>query len=300
MAAESAAGGATQKATGMSFVDLHCHSTASDGTLTPTQLVDAAKAAGLTALALTDHDTVAGVAEAAKRAGEVGIDFLPGIEISAAFPQPGTLHLLGYGIDPTGSALAALSAEMLGGRDTRNPKIVARLQELGVEITMDDVVAEAKGGVVGRPHVAAVLLKKRYVSTIKEAFNVYLAPGGSAFFEKDRMSPSEAIGRIRDSGGVAVVAHPSQLRRENAADLDRVVKDLVDHGLGGIEVFHPDHTDAQTAAFEALAKKYGLLTTGGSDFHGSTKPTISLGQAGRRRVPRDLFDRLKTAVTASA
>ncbi|MGC4031200.1 MAG: PHP domain-containing protein [Tepidisphaeraceae bacterium] len=277
----------------MNYVDLHCHSTASDGTFTPTQVVDLAKTQGLSAIALTDHDTVAGVAEAAKRAAEVGIDFLPGIEISAAFPHPGTLHLLGYGVDPTSPALVSLSEDLLAGRDSRNPKIIARLQEFGIKITMPEVEAEAKGGVLGRPHIAAVLLKKGYVSTIKQAFNVYLAPGGSAFFDKERLEPREAIRRIRDAGGVPVLAHPSQLRTTNAAELDRVVKSLVDQGLAGIETLHSDHTDDQVKAYESLAKKYGLLTTGGSDFHGGTKPTISLGYAGgKRRVPRAFFDAL--------
>ena len=278
------------------YVDLHCHSTASDGTFTPTQLVDLAHRNGLIAIALTDHDTVAGVAEAAARAKEVGIDFLPGIEISASIAEPATLHLLGYGIDPKGPSIASLSADLLAGRDARNPKIVGRLQELGLKITMDEVEAQANighgGGVIGRPHIAAVLLKKGYVNTIKQAFSVYLAPGGQAFFDKERLQPGEAIARIREAGGIAVLAHPSQLRTTNSAELDRIVKTLVDVGLGGIETLHSDHTDAQVAAYEDLAKKYGLLRTGGSDFHGGNKPTISLGHAGRRRVPREWFDAL--------
>lgn len=277
----------------MTYVDLHCHSTASDGTSTPTQVVDLAKTQGLSAIALTDHDTVAGVAEAAKRAAEVGLDFLPGIEISAAFPHPGTLHLLGYGVDPASAALVSLSEDLLAGRDSRNPKIIARLQELGLKITMAEVEAEAKGGVLGRPHIAAVLLKKGYVNTTKQAFNVYLAPGGSAFFDKERLEPGEAIRRIKAAGGIAVLAHPSQLRTTNSAELDRVVKSLVDQGLQGIETLHSDHSDAEIRAYEALAKQYGLLTTGGSDFHGGNKPTISLGYAGKNRVPRERFDALR-------
>ena len=280
------------------FVDLHCHSTASDGTFTPTQVIDLARRNGLTAIALTDHDTVAGCEEAGRRAAEVGIDFLPGIEISAAFPHPGTLHLLGYGIDRRSPALASLSTDLLAGRDDRNPKIIARLQELGRDITMAEVEAEAKGGVIGRPHIAAVLLKKGYVNTIKQAFDVYLAPGGSAFFDKERLDSRDAIARIRQSGGMAVLAHPVQLRTTNSAELDRVVKSLVDQGLAGIETLHSDHNDVQIAAFEALAAKYNLLRTGGSDFHGGNKPTITLGYAGKRRVPRALFDALKQGLAA--
>ena len=282
-----------------SFVDLHCHSTASDGTLTPTQVIDLAKRQNLSAIALTDHDTVAGVAEAAARATELGIDFLPGIEISASFPDPGTLHLLGYGIDPNSPALQAMASELIGGRDARNPKIVARLQELGIKITMDEVEAVANGGVVGRPHIAGILLKKGYVNTIKQAFNVYLGHGGSAFFDKERLESRDAIARIHASGGLAVLAHPTQLRTQNAAELDRVVKGLVDQGLDGIETIHSDHNDRDVAAFEALAKKYGLLRTGGSDYHGGNKPAISLGHAGGRRIPAAYFEALKARLIVS-
>ena len=282
------------------FVDLHCHSTASDGTLSPTQLIDLARRQTLSAIALTDHDTVAGVAEAAAAALSAGIDFLPGIEISASFPHPGTLHLLGYGIDPASPALQAMASELIGGRDARNPKIIARLQELGLKITMDEVEAAAHighgGGVVGRPHIAGVLLKKGYVKSIKEAFNVYLAPGGQAFFDKERLAPRDAIARIHASGGVAVLAHPTQLRTQNAAELDRVVKDLVDLGLDGIETIHSDFNDADVKAFDALAAKYSLLRTGGSDYHGGNKPSITLGLAAGRRVPRDRFDALTAAI----
>lgn len=280
-----------------SFVDLHCHSTASDGTLTPTQLIALAKRQNLSAIALTDHDTVAGVAEAASAALSLGIDFLPGIEISASFPDPGTLHLLGYGIDPNSPALQAMASELIGGRDARNPRIVARLQELGLKITMEEVEAAANighgGGVVGRPHIAGILLKKGYVHTIKQAFNVYLGHGGSAFFDKERLDPRDAIARIHASGGLAVLAHPTQLRTHNAADLDRVIKGLVDQGINGIEVIHSDHNDQDVKAFEALAKRYNLLRTGGSDYHGGTKPSINLGLAAGRRVPRAFFDDLK-------
>ncbi|MDB5327187.1 MAG: hypothetical protein JWM57_2756 [Phycisphaerales bacterium] len=281
------------------FVDLHCHSTASDGTLTPTQVIDLAERQTLSAIALTDHDTVAGVAEAAARAAELGIDFLPGIEISASFPDPGTLHLLGYGIDPNSAALQAMASELIGGRDARNPKIVARLQELGIKITMEEVEAAANGGVVGRPHIAGILLKKGYVNTIKQAFNVYLGHGGSAFFDKERLESRDAIARIHASGGLAVLAHPTQLRTQNAAELDRVVKGLVDQGLDGIETIHSDHNDRDVATFEALAKQYGLLRTGGSDYHGGNKPAISLGHAAGRRIPAVYFEALKARLTVS-
>ena len=147
----------------MSFVDLHCHSTASDGTLSPAVLVRMAHDKGLTALALTDHDTIAGVAEAAAEAEKLGLDFLAGIEISAEYPHPGTMHLLGYGVDPANPTLNNLTNTLLAGRDNRNPKIVDKLNELGIKVTMEDWHDEAKGTVLGRPQIAAILLRKGYV-----------------------------------------------------------------------------------------------------------------------------------------
>lgn len=280
----------------MAYVDLHCHSTASDGTTPPGDLPRLAAARGVSALALTDHDTVAGVAEAAGAARDAGIDFLPGIEISAEHPHPGTLHILGYGVDPGSAVLGELTRQLLAGRDARNPRIVRRLNDLGIPISMQEVEAEAGGEVVGRPHIAAVLVRRGVVGAIREAFDRYLAPGGLAYFDKERLSPRRAIELIRASGGVAVLAHPVQLRFANHAQLDRIVKDLLDLGLAGIEVLHSDHAEADIRLFEQVAKRYALLRTGGSDFHGAKKPGIALGSAGSRRVPREWFDRLRDAV----
>jgi hypothetical protein len=274
------------------FVDLHSHSTASDGTLAPAEVARLAVRNGLSAWALTDHDTIAGIAEAAAEALKLGLDFLPGIEISAEFPQPGTLHLLGYGIDPASDVLAGMTKSLLAGRDNRNPKIVERLRELNVAITMEEVEAEAGGAVIGRPHIAAILTRKGYVSSIKQAFDKYLAPGGLAYFDKERLTPRQAIEMIRDSGGVAVLAHPVQLRLQNDARLDRVVKDLTDLGLSGIEVIHSDHDAALVEKYADIARRYGLLKTGGSDFHGTNKSKIDLGEANGRRIPREFYEQL--------
>src|SRR5688572_25090075 len=275
------------------FVDLHCHSTASDGTLSPKEVVTLAHRAGLSALALTDHDTIGGVGEAALAAGSLGIDFLPGIEISCEFPHPGTMHLLGYGVDPDSKVLRDLTRQLIDARDNRNPKIIAKLNDLGVAITMEEIEAEAGGGgVVGRPHIAAVLHRKGYVSSIKQAFDKYLGTTGAAYFDKERLSPRRAFELVRESGGLPVLAHPVQLRTTNDAELNRIVKDCVDMGLAGIEVIHSDHDDALVAKYTALAERYGLLKTGGSDFHGSNKKDIDLGLARGRRIPRAFFDEL--------
>ena len=277
------------------FVDLHCHSTASDGTLSPTAVVRLAMERNLSALALTDHDTIAGVAEAAAEAGRVGIDFVPGIEVSAEYPHPGTMHLLGYGVDPQNPTLASLTDKLLAGRDDRNPRIIAKLQALNISITMPEVEAEAGGKVIGRPHIAAILVRKGYVTSIKHAFDKYLAPGGLAYYDKERLSPKKAIGMILECGGLPVLAHPVQLRYQNDGELERVVKDLLDMGLAGIEVIHSDHNAHLVEQYVALAERFGLIKTGGSDFHGANKQ-IDLGNAAGRRIPRKFFDDLMTAL----
>jgi len=282
------------------WIDLHSHSTASDGTLTPTQVVELAVRNNLSALALTDHDTIAGVAEAAGAAKKAGVDFIPGIEISAEFPAPGTLHILGYGVSSDSPVLHEMTAKLIEGRNNRNPRMVAKLNELGVAVTMEEWEAESKGDVLGRPQLAAILVRKGYVSSIKDAFNKYLAQGAPAYFDKERLAPAKAFEMIRRSGGLPVLAHPAQLRTENDAQLDRIVKDLLDLGLAGIEVFHSDHDDAWIAKSTALAKRYSLLQTGGSDFHGSNKKDIDLGTARGKRIPRELYDKLAAAIAAQS
>ena len=282
------------------FVDLHSHSTASDGTFAPAEVVRLAARCGLSGMALTDHDTIGGIAEAAAEAKAAGIDFLTGIEISAEY-APGTMHILGYGVDPGSKSLRELTTQLIEGRDNRNPKIIARLQELGVAITMEEVELEARsaeaerGGTrkpVGRPHIAAILLRKGYGSSMKQAFDKYLAPGGSAYFDKERLTPRRALEMIHESGGLPVLAHPVQLRTENDGQLERVIKDLKDLGLEGLEVIHSDHDAALVEKYGRLAERFGLVKTGGSDFHGTNKKDIQLGTANGRKVPREWMDAL--------
>jgi predicted metal-dependent phosphoesterase TrpH len=278
------------------FVDLHSHSTASDGTFAPAEVVRLAKEASLVGMALTDHDTIAGLAEAASEASRLGLTFVPGIEISAVPPTDnGTLHILGYCIDPQNAVLTEMTRQLIDARDNRNPRIIDRLQQLGIDITMDEALAQAQGGVLGRPHIAALLVKKGVVKTIKQAFDEYLGQGGKAYFDKERLSPRDAIGRIRQAGGLPVVAHPIQLRTANDAQLQQVIKDLVDLGLAGIEVIHSDHGPVEVEKYAALADRYNLLKTGGSDFHGTNKKDINLGFANGRLVPKQWMDELLAA-----
>jgi predicted metal-dependent phosphoesterase TrpH len=281
------------------YVDLHCHSTASDGTLAPADVVRLAKTSGLVGLALTDHDTVAGVAEAAAQAKKLGIEFVSGIEVSCTYRHPGTMHLLGYGVDVQSAVLKELMRGLIEARDTRNPRIIAKLNELGVAISMNEVEQQADGEVIGRPHIASVLVKKGYVSSIKQAFDKFLGQGAAAYFEKERLTPRQAIELIRNSGGLAVLAHPVQLCTGNDAELERVAKDLVDMGLAGIEVIHSDHDPALMEKYSRLAGRFKLLKTGGSDFHGGNKD-VQLGWARGRRVPGEMMESLVQRIGAGA
>ena len=273
----------------MTFVDLHCHSTASDGTLAPRDVVRLASEIKLSAIALTDHDTIGGIAEASAEAARLGIDFLPGIEVSAKFSYPGTLHILGYGIDPANATLTKLTEELRSGRDDRNARIVAKLRSLGIDITIDEVLARA-AGTVGRPHIAQVLVAKGIVSHVQEAFQKYLGQGGLAYEDKERFTPAEAIAMIHAAGGVAICAHPTQLRLPNLARVEHVLKDLVDVGLDGVEVIHSDHRPYDVKFLDAFATKYRLLKGGGSDFHGAIKSNVKLGLARSRTIPRAYYD----------
>jgi 3',5'-nucleoside bisphosphate phosphatase len=274
------------------YVDLHCHSTASDGTLAPAEVIRLAKESDLSALALTDHDTIAGIVEALTEAAKVSIDFLPGIEISCIYPRPGTMHLLGYGIDPQSAELRDMTRRLVSARDERNAKVVEKLQTLGVAITLNEVIDAAGGEVIGRPHIANVLVRKGYVSSIRQAFEKYLGHGGVAYVDKEQISPRRGIEMIHAACGVAVLAHPIQLRKENNAQLENAIKDLADLGLDGVEVIHSDHRESLIEELSDLADRFGLLKTGGSDFHGALKPHVRLGYAGTRRIPREIFDAL--------
>jgi len=269
------------------FVDLHTHSTASDGSFSPADVVRLADEAGMAALALCDHDTVDGLDEAIDAATKYpDLAFVPGIEVSAVFPT-GTMHLLGLGIDPRGESITALASRLREAREQRNPRIIARLNDLGVSITLDEVIAGMPAPardrrVVGRMHIAETMTAKGCVRSVDEAFAKFLGAGASAFVDKERVTPAQAIEAIRGSGGIAVLAHPVHLLCDNSAQLRRVVKELRSQGLGGIEVYHSDHDDFMTRLCLGLARELGLAVSGGSDFHGKGKPHVTIG---RPRTP---------------
>ena len=274
-----------------SYIDLHSHSLASDGTMSPGDVVQLAHQSGLSAIALTDHDTTAGLAEASEIACKIGIDFLHGIEISCSYPRPGTMHLLGYGIDPDAPKLQSTLKQLIEERDTRNAKVVRLLNDQGIRISLDRVIELAKGGVVGRPHIAHALAEIGAVTSTAQAFSKYLGQNGSAYIDKERLTPRQAIELIHSAGGIISLAHPIQLRKQNRAQLRNEIKNLADMGLDAIEVIHSDHRESVVVMLDEWADRFGLLKTGGSDFHGSNKLHIKLGFAqSRRRIPRSYFD----------
>jgi predicted metal-dependent phosphoesterase TrpH len=259
----------------MNRIDLHTHSTHSDGSYSPGQLVALAKEKGLRAIALTDHDTVSGVAEAVRAGEELGVELVPGVEISAQF-NPGTMHVLGYYLRTTDQELDGALNRLKQARAARNPKIIERLEKLGLKITTAEVM-KFSGGQVGRPHIAQALVQRGYVSDIDEAFSRYLKKGAAAYVDKFRFSPQEAIGLIRRAGGIASLAHPFTLGIHEPKELAVLVKKLQAMGLEGIEIFYPGHTEEMTALYGDFAKSLGLLRTGGSDFHGNLKNGSDLG-----------------------
>ncbi|MEX2670851.1 MAG: PHP domain-containing protein [Phycisphaeraceae bacterium] len=283
-------------------IDLHMHSTASDGTDAPAGLVARVKAAGLSAMALTDHDTTAGLPACAAAAAELGITFVPGIELSAdmvsiAPANPtGTLHILGYHVRHDSEKLRRVTESLNVARAARNPRIVDALNALGVDITLEEVEAEAAGGVIGRPHIAAVLVRHRYADSIAEAFKRYIGIGGAAYHRKDNLSAHGAIEAIHEAGGVAVLAHPVQMRCIDETDFQRRLERLVEWGLDGIEIWHSDHQPHHTQQYQAAADQFDLIVTGGSDYHGERK-TVPLGAY---EVPEWVLERLAAVVGTSA
>ncbi len=282
----------------MSRIDLHLHTTHSDGSFSTREVMAFAKQAGLTALAITDHDIVEGIPEATAIGKELGIEVIPGVEISSRLGES-ELHILGYFLNWTDPLLAQRLSTLRDSRHLRNPKIVQRLNELGIPITYEDVRALAGTESVGRPHIARLLMDKKFVTSAKEAFDRYLANGRPAFVDRELPEPAEAVRWIREAGGVPVLAHPTWVRT-SADGLRGLVRELKAAGLGGIEVHYSTHTPSQTTEYLDLAKQCDLLVTGGSDFHGVTKPDIEVGIGrGQLKVSEKLLDPLRKAATLS-
>ena len=280
------------------MIDLHSHTNESDGSLAPGKLIEDAVRAGVTVLAITDHDTLAGYDLALAPARAAGLDLVCGIELSTKLRGHST-HLLGY--FPAGNA----PEEFRGwvrlqqrSRKDRNIRLVARLRELGFDITLEE--AEARGrGMTGRPHFAALLLEKGYVQTYRQAFDDYLDESAKAYVFRHEPTFAEAVAVVRRAGGVASLAHPTRVH----GDVAELMPELCAAGLSAIEAYHSDHTPAETAYFADLARRYDLLVTGGSDFHGEAiKPGVELGSGyqGNLNVPPEVMDHLRNGAAAGS
>jgi predicted metal-dependent phosphoesterase TrpH len=258
------------------MIDLHTHTTFSDGSLTPTQLVEEAAAAGLAAVAVTDHDTVDGWPEARAAGERLGIEVIPGVEINLEHDRV-TMDMLGYFLAGAPSVeLERELVELRAYRNERNARMLERLADLGLPLDAADLSAAAENGAVGRPHLGEAMVNRGYVSSVGEAFELYLGRGAPAWVDRRRLSLGRALRLLRESGALPVLAHPGIIRAD-AAGLNHIVRDAARAGLAGLECFYPLHDEATVAACLDLADAYALVPTGGSDYHGSAKPEAQLG-----------------------
>lgn len=281
------------------YCDLHTHSTASDGTLTPTQLINLASELGLECIALTDHDTVAGIPEALEASKLKNIRLIPGIEFSIdceSLPIPDSadksLHVLGYFDSSDIMKMETYQHNLIAARNKRNIEMLEKGKNAGIDITMEELRAFSSGDVITRGHFFKVLIDKGYAGDKKDAFQRFLAPGGIMYVRKEKLCPKEIIGMIKDNGGVPVFAHPA-LMKLDWETLENLIIVLKGYGLMGIEAHYVENKGDQTERLIDIANKNGLLITGGSDFHGAVKPHISLGTGlGDLRVPIELAEKL--------
>ena len=271
------------------MIDLHSHTYESDGTCSPAQLIEEAVRAGVTTLGITDHDTFKGFDAAVPIAREAGIELVCGIELSTKL-HGSSAHLLGYFLNGSGMGdFRTWILDQQAARRDRNIRLVARLQELAFDITLEE--AEARGrGMTGRPHFAAIMVEKGYVRDFRQAFDDYLDESAKGYVYRHEPTFAEGVRRIREAGGIASMAHPVRVK----GDVPAMMQELADDGMNAIEAYHSDHTEADTNLYLSLAKQYGLLVTGGSDYHGTVKPGVKLGTgAGNLRIPEDMMERLR-------
>lgn len=276
-------------------IDLHTHSLFSDGSSTPLQLVELAMERRITALALTDHDTMDGVEEIMRIGHDQGMTVLSGVEISAQYFDL-SVHLLGYGIDPADSDFHTWLGRLQEGRAERNDKILNSLQQLGVDITQEELQRISSQGLVGRPHFAHLLINKGIVGNFNEAFRLYLGKGRTAWHRRFCYTAAEAITAIHRAGGIAVLAHPGQIDPEMKKQ-PALVRELALYGLDGIEVYYPSHSKKTKKQLGALASTLGLIKTGGSDYHGATRPANDLaGGQGNFCPPDSLLEPIRERI----
>lgn len=268
-------------------IDLHVHSSYSDGVHSPAGLVEIADDRDVIVLSIADHDCVDGVQEAIEAARGRGIEVVSGVELSSEY-QGRDLHILGYGFDPADTELREMLRRFRETREKRGLKIVENLQEMGVELDPGDMLAKSKNGSLGRPHIAELLVEKGYVNNHSEAFARYLGEHSPAYVKKHKLTPQQAIGYIRTAGGLAFIAHPANFLEEEPD-----IHELISYGFDGIEAIHPNHSDSDVTRLTTIADKYGLLMSGGTDFHGFSGKNIPVGSLD---IPMELWSTLKTAL----
>ncbi len=266
------------------YVDLHLHSTASDGTRSPFELIELAAERDLSMIAITDHDTFDGIPSGMEAADSMGITMIPGVELSVNLEEKGlTAHLLGYfpGADPekliSGSTpLGKAISFVQGGRERRNPRILEKLGKLDMHVDVDSLKLIAGGDVIGRPHIAEALIAGGYVSDFREAFDRFLAKGKPAYVDRDRLPVHEAVRLIADADGLPVMAHPGYIQME-PNELKLFFGRMKNYGLAGIEAYYPSHSASFTGLLEEFASRYELVLTGGTDYHGRKQDAVPLG-----------------------
>ncbi|MCD7749070.1 MAG: PHP domain-containing protein [Oscillospiraceae bacterium] len=284
----------TENIYGYGRLDMHIHTTASDGTDSPREVVELAHSLGVEAIAITDHDSVAGVAEAQAAGAELGVEVVAGIEISADY-LGNRAHVLGYFIDPDSPALAPAVNWAVNERDARNVKIVGAMQADGFDISLDALREAYPDAVLGRPHMAEWLMKKGYVSSIKEAFDRYLGEGKPYYRNRERMPMTQAMEVILQAGGLPVLAHPFQYGYNDRERFD-FVKAAVEAGCQGLEAYYSEHDQPQRRWVLERAAQFGLKVSGGSDYHGTRKPHIQLGSGidGSLKLPFAVLEQLRS------
>lgn len=284
-------------------VDLHVHSTASDGSFTPGEIIELASELNLYAISITDHDSVDGYKSALASGIPESLSIISGVEISAAFPPPffsenGSLHLLGYGFNIHDPNLIQTLYDQQKARNSRNPEIIKKLNALGLDVSLSEVELLAGKKEISRPHIAKCLIGKGFAKNIDDAFDRYLGKGQCAYVEKAKIPAEKAISLIKEAGGIPVMAHPVLIQRHTDLLLEELIEVLTGCGLEGLEVYYPGQSRQETRFFENLAGRFNLLMTGGSDFHGDINPQIRMGSGykGDIDVPAELFERLRGAL----
>lgn len=285
-------------------IDLHIHTSASDGTFSPLEIIQMATRAGLQAISITDHDTTEGSRQALARRIPTGLHFITGVEISTQAPAEckvtGSLHILGYGIDPDFKPLGDALEQLRAARNQRTHHIVQRLNQMGIDLTLEQVKAEVGRSTPGRPHVARALIKAGVAADVNEAFEKWIGQDAPAYVGKKRLPCEQTFELIKAAGGISVLAHPYLIKCPTPNGLETLIQKLKALGLEGLEVYYPDHKPTSVQHYLTIAETHGLLITGGTDFHGRLIPDIQMGRGrGDFYVPYHLYQKLQSRLTQS-